>query len=63
MMISKEKLKEHIDKLPEKEISIDELIDRLVFIEKLENRIAISEQGGVTLSEDSIKDEITKWSK
>jgi hypothetical protein len=62
-MISKEKLKEHIDKLPEKEISIDELIDRLVFIEKLEKRIAISEQGGDTLSEDSIKDEITKWSK
>lgn len=63
MMISKEKLKEHIDKLPEKEISIDELIDRLVFIEKLEKRIDISEQGGDTLSEDSIKDEITKWSK
>jgi hypothetical protein len=62
-MISKEKLKEHIDKLPEKEISIDELIDRLVFIEKLEKRIAISEQGGDTLSEDSIKDEIAKWSK
>ena len=62
-MISKEKLKEHIDKFPEKEISIDELIDRLIFIEKLENRIAISEQGATTLSEDSIKDEITKWSK
>ena len=62
-MISKEKLKEHIDKLPEKEISIDELIDRLIFIEKLEKRVAISEQGGDTLSEDSIKDEITKWSK
>ena len=63
MMISKEKQKEHIDKLPEKEISIDELIDMLVFIEKLEKRMAISEQGGDTLSEDSIKDEITKWSK
>lgn len=62
-MISKEKLKEHIDKFPEKEISMDELIDRLIFIEKLEKRIAISEQGGTTLSEDSIKDEITKWSK
>ena len=62
-MISKEKLKEHIDKLPEKEISIDELIDRLIFIEKLEKRIVISEQGGATISEDSIKDEITKWSK
>jgi hypothetical protein len=62
-MISKEKLKEHIDKFPEKEISIDELIDRLIFIEKLEERIVISEQGAATLSEDSMKDEITKWSK
>ena len=62
-MISKQKLKEHIDRLPEKEISIDELIDRLIFIEKLEKRIEISERGGPTLSEDSIKDEITKWSK
>jgi len=62
-MISKEKLKEQIDKFPEEEISIDELIERLILIEKLEKRIAISEQGGVTLSEDSIKDEIKKWSK
>ena len=62
-MISKEKLKEHIDKFPEQEISIDELIDRLIFIEKLEERIVISEQGAATLSEDSMKDEITKWSK
>jgi len=62
-MISKKKLKEQIDKFPEEEISIDELIERLILIEKLEKRIAISEQGGVTLSEDSIKDEIKKWSK
>ena len=62
-MISKEKLKEHIDKFPEQEISIDELIDRLIFIEKLEERIVISEQGAASLSEDSMKDEITKWSK
>ena len=62
-MISKEKLKEHIDKLPDKEISIDELIDKLIFIEKLEKRIAISEQGGATISEDSIKEEAKKWSK
>ena len=62
-MISKEKLKEQIDKFPEKEISIDELIERLIFIEKLESRIAISEQGGPTLSEESVKEEIQKWSK
>jgi hypothetical protein len=62
-MISKEKLKEQIDKFPEDEISIDELIDRLIFIEKLEDRIKTSEQGGTTVSNASVKDEISKWSK
>lgn len=62
-MISKTKLKEHIDKFPDEEISLDELIDRLVFIEKLEKRIEISKQGGSLISEDLLKDEIEKWSK
>jgi len=62
-MISKNKLKEHIDKFPEEEISIDELIDRLIFIEKLESRISISENGGYSISEESLKEEIEKWSK
>jgi hypothetical protein len=62
-MTLKDKLKEHIDKFLEEEISIDELIDKLIFIEKLEKRIFISEQGGTTMSEDLIKDEIEKWSK
>lgn len=57
MMIKKEKLKEHIDKFPD-ELSIDELIDRLVFIEKLERRIEQSKKGE-TISED----ELNKWSK
>ena len=62
-MISKEKLKEQIDKFPEDEISIDELIDRLIFIEKLEKRISSSEKSGPKLSEDDLKQEINKWSK
>ena len=62
-MISKEKLKEQIDKFPEDEISLDELIDRLIFIEKLENRIDLSEKGGQHISEDEIKNDIKKWSK
>lgn len=57
MMIKKEKLKEHIDKFPD-ELSIDELIDRLVFIEKLERRIEQSKKRE-TISED----ELNKWSK
>lgn len=47
-MISKTRLKEHIDKFPEVEISIDELIDRLVFIEQLGKRISLSEKGEQT---------------
>lgn len=35
---------------PEEEISIDELIERLVFIEKLERRIYLSEKGTASLS-------------
>lgn len=62
-MISKEKLKEEIDKFPEDEISIDELIERLVFIEKLEQRISISEQNGAKLTEEEMRNEIGKWSK
>lgn len=62
-MISKNKLKEHIDRFPEDEISIDELIDRLVFIEKLEARISLSEKGGSTITEEEMRNEIEKWSK
>ncbi len=62
-MISKEKLKAHIDKFPEEEISIDELIERLVFIEKLEKRIQLSEKGTASLSEDDVEKEIRKWSR
>jgi len=62
-MISKEKLKEHIDKFPHEEILIDELIERLVFIEKLEKRVEISKKGGETMSNDILKDEISQWSK
>ena len=60
-MITKEKLKEHIDKFPDS-FSIDELIDRLVFIDKLEKRIDQSDKGE-TNSEDQLRDEMKKWFK
>lgn len=59
-MISKEKLKAHIDNFPEEEIAVDEFIDRLVFIEKLEKRISISEKGGAGLSEEAMKEEMER---
>ena len=58
-MITKEKLLAQIETFPEN-ISIDELIDKLVFIEKLENRIFESEQDE-TISEEELKTIISKW--
>ena len=58
-MITKEKLKKHIESFPD-ELSIDELIDRLVFVEKLEERIAQSELCE-TISEDVVKEEMKSW--
>ncbi|MCF8371485.1 MAG: hypothetical protein K9H64_07675 [Bacteroidales bacterium] len=58
-MITKEKLKTHIDSFPD-ELSIDELIERLLFVEKLENRIAESENNE-TISEAELEKEIQEW--
>ncbi len=58
-MITKAKLIEQINSFPD-ELSIDELIERLVFIEKLENRIVESENNEV-ISEEELKATIAKW--
>ena len=60
-MLTKEKLLAQIESFPEN-ISIDELIDRLIFIEKLENRILESEKED-TISEEELKTIISKWSE
>jgi hypothetical protein len=58
-MITKESLKKHIEKFPD-EMSIDDLIDRLVFVEKLENRISQS-KNGEAISDKDLKLEMEKW--
>jgi len=60
-MITKEKLKQHIEKFPD-EMSIDDLIDRLVFVEKLESRISQS-KNGETITDEDLKLEMEKWFK
>ncbi len=60
-MISKAKLIEHIEKFPN-EILIDELIEKLVFIDKLEKRIQESDKNEV-ISEEKLKEEIKVWFK
>ena len=58
-MITKEKLKKHIEKFSD-EMSIDDLIDRLVFVEKLENRI-LQSKNGETIPDETLKLEMGKW--
>ena len=59
MTITKEKLKKHIDDFPD-EISIEEVIERLIFIEKLEERLQESNKNQ-TIDEDQLKNEIQQW--
>jgi hypothetical protein len=58
MTITKEKLKEHIENFPE-EIEIDEVIERLIFIEKL--AVRIKESDDKTIDDVEMKKEIEKW--
>ncbi|MCS3870188.1 hypothetical protein J3D55_003104 [Chryseobacterium ginsenosidimutans] len=61
MTITKEKLHKQIDEFPD-EISIDEVIERLIMIEKLEIRKKESENNE-TISEEELKNEMEKWFK
>jgi hypothetical protein len=60
-MLTKARLLKHIEKFPE-EFSVDELIDRLLFAEKLERRIQESKEDK-TLSEEDLNNEIETWFK
>lgn len=60
-MITKTKLKEQIDSFPE-QFSIDDLIERLILVEKIENGKIQSENGEI-LSESEFDKEIDKWFK
>ena len=60
-MISKAKLREQISSFPRNEISMAELMKRLIFIEELEKRITASEKGEV-MTENQVAEEIKKWS-
>jgi hypothetical protein len=58
-MLTKTKLIEQIEKFPEV-FSIDELIDKLILIEKIEHGVQQSAQGQV-ISEAELDKEIKKW--
>jgi len=58
-MITKTKLKEQIDSFPE-QFTTDELIERLILVEKIEKGKAQSENGYI-LSENEFDKELSKW--
>jgi predicted transcriptional regulator len=60
-MLTKEKLRKTVNELPDS-FTIDELIDQLIFIEKVEEGIKQSESGKVVANED-VKLLIDKWSR
>jgi len=60
-MLTKEKVNKTINNLPDK-FTIDELIDKLIFMEKIEEGLQQSEEGKVVTNED-LKVIIDKWSK
>ena len=60
-MLTKEKLNRTINNLPDK-FTIDELIDKLIFMEKVEEGLLQSDESKVVSNED-LKVIIDKWSK
>lgn len=60
-MITKAKLKETIEEFPEC-FTIDEVIERLILIDKIDRANQQSEKGE-TISEEELDKEIEKWFK
>jgi hypothetical protein len=60
-MLTKSTVQKSIDRLPS-QFSIDELIEQLIFIQKVEDGIQQSKDGKVISPED-VKSVISKWSK
>ena len=58
-MISKENLLKSLEDMPDK-INVDELLDRILFIQKVEEGQLESAQGRIT-SHESFKNEMTSW--
>ena len=60
-MITKERLIKQINEFPDK-LEIDDLIERLLFINKVEERIEQS-KNDETISEEELEKEIVEWFK
>jgi len=60
-MIIKKQLKETLDLFPEK-FTLDELLDKVVLLDKIERGNQQSEKGE-TITEDELDNEMKKWFK
>ena len=61
MMITKESLLKYIGELPD-QFSIDELMDKILFLHKIEVGLEQSKNDQITPNDD-VKDQFKKWLK
>jgi hypothetical protein len=59
-MLTKNTVRQSIDNLPDS-FTIDELIEQLIFVAKVEEGVKQSDEGK-TISNDDVKSMIEKWS-
>jgi predicted transcriptional regulator len=60
-MLTKEKIKKSIDTLPDN-LTIDQVIDRMIMLDKIEQGLKDVEDGNVYTTEE-VKDKLNKWLK
>ena len=60
-MLTKEKLRKHLEEFPE-EFTIDELVERLILIERIERAEKQSDANDV-ISDEELDKEIATWFK
>jgi hypothetical protein len=60
-MLTKEKIKKSIDSLPD-DLTIDQVIDRIIMLDKIEQGLKDVEEGNVYTS-DEVKAKLGKWLK
>ncbi|NQU32818.1 MAG: hypothetical protein HQ521_06250 [Bacteroidetes bacterium] len=60
-MLTKEKIKKTIDLLPEN-VTIDELINRIILLDKIEQGLDDVEKGNVYTTEE-VENKLNKWLK
>jgi predicted transcriptional regulator len=61
-MLTKEKIKETLDTLPDENLALEEVIERLILLDKVEKGLRDIEEGNVHSTEE-IRKKLDKWLK